>query len=340
MSDPITALEALPPPSSHYVQEAEARSLNFLNPKVWMAMNTAAQAFHQAKALPASMDNVGKVIMALQAGYEAGLQPIESLNSFYFVNGRLALYGDTAINLVIRAGHKVIWGECNAETATVTIIRKDDPEMRMTNTFTLAMAKARNINNPVLSKHPENFLKFKAFHMTAKFVCPDATRGQRIKELAEVEEEPEVQKPEIPTAPAIEGTKIALKAPQSLEAALNEPEAPAVEPDAKKPAKAKGKGKDVTDAIIDEVNKNEFERQMPPLAVNGDVTSTSSANPGKVVEGQGKEIPPPVAAPVEPPVKTLTDAEKYDQLIAYELDGKKLTDEDKLWIKAYQLRNK
>lgn len=173
------------PADSNYVQRAEERALSFANPKLWQQIKVMADAFKMAGALPATLDTVPKVVMALQAGYEAGMQPLEALSSFYFVHGKLAMYGEMAITQVIRAGHKVEWGKCDATTATVTITRGDNGASA-TNTFTMAMAVERGLTaNATYKKYPENMLKFKVFHMTAKFVCPDALHGRDIKEVAE-----------------------------------------------------------------------------------------------------------------------------------------------------------
>lgn len=232
---PANALEILPAPSAAYVLRAEEQSLGFLNPKLWSAMQVAAQTFFQAGALPSSMNTTPKIVMCLQAGYEAGLKPLEALGSFYFVNGKLAMYGEKAIMLVQRAGHKIVWGKCDAETATITITRGDDPSATMTNTFTMAEAKKRGLTkNQAYEKSPENMLKFKAFHMTAKFVCPDAF-SMPLKEIVETEYEPEKINP-ADVAPLKGMSQVAEKAPMSLEAALEAPVAPVESPKGKKKA--------------------------------------------------------------------------------------------------------
>lgn len=166
---------------SHEYARIKAKNLDFMDQSRWATMGQMAQAFIQSGALPKSMENAPKVIMALQAGYEAGIKPIEALNSFYFVNGKISMYGDTAIRQVIRAGHKVEWGKCDGETATVTITR-GDTGATMTNTFTMTEAKKRGMVKDIWLKFPENMLKFKAFGMTARFLCPDALMGISIKE--------------------------------------------------------------------------------------------------------------------------------------------------------------
>lgn len=175
----------VPPGSAEYIARAEAQSLAFANPKTWGQIKIMAETFYLSKALPSSMDNAAKVIMALQAGFECGLKPIEALSSFYFVNGKLALYGEMAIAMVQRAGHIVEWGECDDQTATCIITRGDNGKS-MKGTFTMAMAEKRGLaTKDTYKKYPENMLKFKAFNMIGKFIVPDAFHGVPIKEEME-----------------------------------------------------------------------------------------------------------------------------------------------------------
>jgi len=141
------------------------------------------------------MDTVPKVIVALQAGKEAGMQPLEAINSFYFVNGKVNIYGNMAIAQVLKNGHSIEWGECNKKTATITITR-GDTKKSMSATFTMEMAKARVLtSNAVYTKYPENMLKFKAFNSIAKFFVADALHGVPIKEIEEAETIEEIPEP-------------------------------------------------------------------------------------------------------------------------------------------------
>jgi len=163
-------------------------SNSWLNPQTWRTMTIVAQTFVQSGAMPKSMDTVPKVIVALQAGKEAGMQPLEAINSYYFVNGKVNIYGQMAIAQVLKAGHRIKWGVCDDKTATITIIRGDNQE-EMSATFTMEMAKARGLTaNAVYAKYPENMLKFKAFYQVANFHCPEALHGVKIKEISEAED--------------------------------------------------------------------------------------------------------------------------------------------------------
>lgn len=217
----IQKLEAMPAPSADYIATAEARSLNFANPKLWQAMTVMAQEFYRGGALPVAVKNPQQLLMVLQAGYEAGLQPIEAINSYYFVNGKLALYGEMAIALVVRKGHKVEFIDCDATKATCKITRKDDGRT-LSSTFTMADANARGLSNKEpWKKFPENLLKFKAFHMTAKFIVPDAFHGIPLKE--ELEDAEPVKAELIPDDEQTIEYEAATRPRKTLDQALAEP---------------------------------------------------------------------------------------------------------------------
>lgn len=172
--------------ASQEYASVKARNLAFMDPVRWATMGKIAQTFVQAGAMPAGM-NAAKAMMALQAGYEAGIAPIEAINSFYFVNGKIAMYGETVIRQVIRAGHRVEWGDCDATRANVTITRGDSGKS-MSATFTIEQARDRGfLSKDTWKKYPENMLKFRAFSMVAKFIAPDALMGIQIGEELEGE---------------------------------------------------------------------------------------------------------------------------------------------------------
>lgn len=150
-------------------------------------MNAIASVLKQGGVLPKGIDTVQKMVVVLQAGREIGLAPMESLNSLYFVNGKVSMYGEAVPNQILRAGHRIVWGKCDATQAEVTIIRGDDGQ-KMTTVFTMKQAEERGYTqNAIYKKFPENMLKWRALSMTAKFIAPDALRGIGIKEDMEVE---------------------------------------------------------------------------------------------------------------------------------------------------------
>lgn len=159
----------------------------FPSKEEWNTLQTIAQTFVTAGAMPKGIDTAPKLMVVLQAAREIGLSPIEGLNSLYFVNGKVAMYGEAVPMQIYRAGHRISWGKCDATEANVTITRGDTDES-MTTRFTMEMAQERGYtSNPLYKKFPENMLKWRALSMTAKFICPDALKGIGIKEDMEIE---------------------------------------------------------------------------------------------------------------------------------------------------------
>ena len=162
---------------------------DFYSGKHWNSITTMAETFLKSGALPQGVDNPAKVLMVLEAGREAGLKPVEALNSFYFVNGKLSMYGQRLISQVIKAGYKVKWGKCDAQTATVEISREDRGSNETTTTIQDATRRGL-AGKDVWKKYPENMLRYKSFGMCARFFCPEALDGYYSKE--ELEGSPEL----------------------------------------------------------------------------------------------------------------------------------------------------
>lgn len=209
----------------------DTETSNFMNPNRWAIMTAMANTFIASKALPKSIENAPQLMMVMQAGFEAGMQPLQAINSFYFVNGKLSMYGDAVIAQVMRAGHKVEFYDCDDKTASCRITRGDNGQV-METTFTMEMVKARGLDrNPVFKTNPENMLKFKAFHMNAKFIAPEAVRNMQIKEVLETEMDLPAVQPENVIPPK---TTSRAKSAKTVEASVV-PVAPA---EAKKEEKA------------------------------------------------------------------------------------------------------
>lgn len=181
------------PPSDEYYRAAEAKSLEWMNPKRWQVMQAMASTFISSGAVPASIQNAAQMIMVFQAGYEAGMQPVEALNAFYIVNGKITMYGDAVTSQIIKAGHSIEWFDCDDKSAEVEITRGDNGK-KMRGKFTIEMAEKKGLfttakggENVFWKKYPENMLKYKALGLIVDFIVPDALRGVSIKETIEAD---------------------------------------------------------------------------------------------------------------------------------------------------------
>lgn len=111
---------------------AKGTITGFFNPVIWEQMKGMAQTFKESNAIP-STDNAATIVVKIQAGYEMGLKPIESLKSFYIVNGVLSIYGAAIVRRLREHGWSVKYiDEDNKCTATV---KKGEEEFTDTLTF-------------------------------------------------------------------------------------------------------------------------------------------------------------------------------------------------------------
>lgn len=192
----------------------------------WQIMEFMAKTFRDAGAMPKGIDTVPKLMVVLQAGIDCGLTPLASLNSFYFVNGNVRIWGEQKIAQVLKAGHTVYWGNvldengdlkktapCSKTYASITIKRKDTGQM-MSAELSMAEASARGMDKgpngikDTWRKYPENMLKFKVFDMVAKFLVSDALQG------VQIDDDEDVVQVEVTAVPEVKN---------SLQDALNKP---------------------------------------------------------------------------------------------------------------------
>lgn len=284
--------------SAEYAQ-VKARNLAFMDMTRFKTMEVMAQTFINSGAMPSGW-NAHKCIVAFQAAYERGMYPVEAVNSFAFINGKITLYGDIVIARVLNAGHKIQWGiytdengvvqkmPCSATQASVTITRGDNGETLSAH-MTMEDAQARKLNwdnkNGCIKAPwvaaPDNMLKFKVFTMVQRFLVPDATMNMPVKE--EVEADMTIEATEIVPKQTIsaDGNK-----PLEETLAVVEEEKPADEP-----KKTKGRAKKE-----------------------------------KVVEVE--------ATVTEEPQGIEHDDDRYTRLVQEELSGKTLSDEDKKWLNS------
>lgn len=104
----------------HMVSVKEIKT-NFFDPVVWGQMRGMAETFAASGAFP-STDNTAKIIVKLQAGREMGMTPIESVKSFYFVNGQITIFG-AATTRRLREHGWIIEFKDETDKCTATIKR-------------------------------------------------------------------------------------------------------------------------------------------------------------------------------------------------------------------------
>lgn len=126
----------------------------------------------------------------LLAGRELGLSPIQSLNSFYFVNGRIGMMAQT-MGALIKNSKKYDYEikEHNNEVCIISFFRIDNnKELIGQSTFgKLEAAKCGVINKDNYKNHPMNMYFARALSNGARWFCPDAISGfYTVEELQDI----------------------------------------------------------------------------------------------------------------------------------------------------------
>lgn len=144
----------------------------FPTSKVLATMATFAEHCVLTGQMPKTIDSAAKAIMVFQAGRELGIPPIKSLQSMYFVNNKLTMYGPTVIERIRRFA-VIEYGVCNSTEATLTIIRKDDGT-ELSARVTKKELEDRRQWKDVMNAHPETMLIYKAIGRIVRHICPEA----------------------------------------------------------------------------------------------------------------------------------------------------------------------
>jgi hypothetical protein len=85
-----------------------------------------ATAFFKSGTFNQTISNPEQALTVLIAGNEAGLQPIEAMNSFYMVKGSLVMYGSALSKVISRAGIDIKFLERSKTKIKVQYSKNDE----------------------------------------------------------------------------------------------------------------------------------------------------------------------------------------------------------------------
>lgn len=166
----------------------------FMPQQAWLQIEALTAKLQSSGALPNSIKNGSQLAMVFLAGYEAGMTPMESINSFYIVNGKVTIWGSAVLVQLRRAGFKLKWLESTDKIASVRITSPDDETHE--ETYTIEEAKASGLlGKDTWTKYPKEMLRHKAIGRGVRFFCPEVLAGFYLKE--EIEDENEVARPTV-----------------------------------------------------------------------------------------------------------------------------------------------
>lgn len=160
-------------------QYQDASSAMLPTSKMLQVMQSFAQHCVQTGQMPKTIDSAAKAIMVFQAGRELGIPPIKSINSFYFVNNRLTMFGAVVIER-IRMWAKIQYDISSDTEAKITITRKDDGT-HLTSHVTKKELQDRKQWKDVHNAHPETMLLYKAVGRIVRHIVPEAVGAMAVE---------------------------------------------------------------------------------------------------------------------------------------------------------------
>jgi len=105
----------------------ESKETDVMNPEAYMQMKTLGRDFLNSKVIPKHYESIEQVVVAIQAGREMGMQPMESVQAFYFVNGQLNIWGKNVTRRLREHGFRMQYID-EENKCTITVSRPTTQE--------------------------------------------------------------------------------------------------------------------------------------------------------------------------------------------------------------------
>lgn len=118
------------------------------------------------------------VLVAIETGLSLGIPPIQAIRSIAVINGTATMSADLMSAIVRRAGHKLRVVEHDG-AVTVTLIRRDDPEVAFTVTWDQAKATQAGLwgKQGPWTQYPSQMLRARAITEVCRQGASDALMG-------------------------------------------------------------------------------------------------------------------------------------------------------------------
>lgn len=138
-----------------------------------------AQALAHSQLVPQALrGKPSDILVIILYGQELSLPPMQAMQVIDVMKGRPSLRANLWVALARKAGHKVRIGQCDAKSATVTVIRHDDPDGPITATYTIDDAKTAGLlTNDNYAKNPKAMLYARAASTAIRQACPEVAMG-------------------------------------------------------------------------------------------------------------------------------------------------------------------
>jgi len=196
----------MPEPTHNKTNQEEKMDNQELIPSVIQEPMEYGKIFAESGVFP-DVKSAAQGAIKVLAGKEIGLSPLQAINSFYFVSGRLGMVSQTMGALIKRSGkydYEIL--EHTNESCKIAFYRIESKDrIKIGETlFDKAMAaKSGLINKDNWKNFPLNMYFARALSNGARWFCPDAISGfYTVEELQDLE--PEIK----PSTISIEGEEV------------------------------------------------------------------------------------------------------------------------------------
>lgn len=139
-----------------------------------------AKAFAPSNLLPRHLQGrADNILVVLAGGRALSIPAFTAMQSMHVVDGKLGMAAELMRALAIRAGHRVRVSEDREhQSATVTIIRKDDPDYVASSTFTWDDAKTAELTGKTnWKRYRPAMLVARATSAAIRTHCPEVLFG-------------------------------------------------------------------------------------------------------------------------------------------------------------------
>lgn len=179
---------------------------------------------------PNGMNKVESICVAIQMGFEIGLQPMQSIQNIAVINGRPSVYGDAAKGLVESSGLCTEFDEyCEGKEGedsytAICKVKRLGRTKPITSCFSIADAKQAKLwgKTGPWSQYPKRMLQMRARGFAIRDAFPDVLKG-----LITAEEARDI----IDVTPSSEPVSTPREAPPERDAGVIETTAEVVEPE-------------------------------------------------------------------------------------------------------------
>jgi len=150
---------------------ADKLAATYFNPTKLSEMKNLATAFFKAQCFGQDVKNEFQALAKIQAGYEMGIPPMESMSSLYIVNGKVTIWGMAMTKKLRQAGWKMKYEESEG-ACKVTITKGEE-----TYDYTATLEEVRKLNSKAIGFAAKDKLRWHAIGRLIRFNVPEVLSG-------------------------------------------------------------------------------------------------------------------------------------------------------------------